>query len=198
MSAESFPPFYINAGLVDGKLVEVVAEAAHWLQPDEIHKETFSLPEMDTYKYRPGHSYAYLWAPVSKPNGCVIVGNCSAAWNVARLFARQVIFVRVAPPADKEGISEFQLYEQGVQKRFVRAFRDDTRWDFWEEGQRLPFERQDFYLKRRIRDRLPPSLLQSYCQALDWQLEPDALFATKEPAIRLIRYWTHKDKAVST
>ncbi len=57
-------------------------------------------------------------------------------------------------------------------KRSVYVGREDTRWNFAQEGEPLPEENLEWYLRRRIRDRLNESLiveLLARMQAQPWR-----------------------------
>lgn len=50
-------------------------------------------------------------------------------------------------------INEFVAYEAPDARRIVRAMKDSPRWDFFVDGEPLPFEEHDQYTARFIRDR---------------------------------------------
>lgn len=180
------PAGYLGVELIDAPLHQAVEDAQRWLRPAVAQEEVFAMPEMRPYAYRPGHAYGCFWSPRGRPSGTALVANCAIGFNLARRFKHPVLGLRMSAPDDEWPICELSLYEQGALKRFVRAFRDDTRWDFFEQGERLPFEKDEYYRKRRIRDRLTPELLRGYSLALGWDLAPSALFASDRTAVSLI------------
>ena len=58
-------------------------------------------------------------------------------------------------------------------ERYVRIMQD-PKWDFWEQGERLPFEQVDKYSERFIKKRLTNEMILDYALALGWDLRsPD-------------------------
>jgi hypothetical protein len=58
-------------------------------------------------------------------------------------------------------------------ERYVRVMQD-PKWDFWEQGERLPFEQVDKYSERFIKKRLTNEMILDYALALGWDLRsPD-------------------------
>jgi len=66
---------------------------------------------------------------------------------------------------DEWPINEFIVHADGERKRIVRTMRDSSRWDFFAEGEILPFEDEIKYSERRIRDRLSRNDLIKYIEA---------------------------------
>lgn len=54
-------------------------------------------------------------------------------------------------------------------ERYVRVMQD-PKWDFWEQGERLPFEQVDKYSERFIKKRLTNEMILDYALALGWDL----------------------------
>jgi hypothetical protein len=70
------------------------------------------------------------------------------------------------------GVSSFALFGPRPtlwlnEIRTVSCLNDGGRWKFFARGDPLPFEQPDYYLKRRIKDRLPLEVLRSYCLAVE-------------------------------
>ena len=58
-------------------------------------------------------------------------------------------------------------------ERYVRVMQD-PKWDFWEQGERLPFEQVDKYSERFVKKRLTDEMILDYALALGWDLRsPD-------------------------
>lgn len=58
-------------------------------------------------------------------------------------------------------------------ERYVRVMQD-PKWDFWEQGERLPFEQVEKYSERFIKKRLTNDMILDYALALGWDLRsPD-------------------------
>jgi vacuolar-type H+-ATPase subunit B/Vma2 len=58
----------------------------------------------------------------------------------------------------------------------------DPKWDFWEQGERLPFEYVDKYSERFIKNRLTNDMILDYAMALGWDLRSDVFWTTDENA----------------
>lgn len=185
----NFPEQYLGLALIDAPLATAVADAQSWFKPSEQSQAALEIPSMNPYAYRPNWSYGYFWSPLCKPGGTALVANACIAYNLAHRFGHRVIEIRISPANDEWPICEFQLSEGGTERRFIRAFRDDTKWDFHEQGEPLPFEDLSQYRKHRIRDRLTPEIVRGYCLALGWDIEPHALLASAGLATKLIRHW---------
>jgi hypothetical protein len=70
------------------------------------------------------------------------------------------------------GVSMFALYGPRPTSwlnefRTVSCLNDGGRWKFFARGEPLPFERPEYYLRRRIKDRLTLDVLRGYCLALE-------------------------------
>ncbi len=188
-----FPPFYMDVTLVDAPLDQAVSDAKKWWNPPEETSVPFCVPPMRPYEYKEPNSFGLFWAPSENSGHTALVDNCSMGYNLALRFGHRVLAMRVSPPEDEWPICELALYEGGALRRFIRAFRDDAKWDFFEEGEPLTFEHTEFYTKRRIKDRFIPSLLHEYCLKLGWDISPHSLFTTSQLAVRLVRPWNQKN-----
>jgi hypothetical protein len=190
--SDTFPREYLGLALIDAPLTTAVADAQLWFKPSEKTQAAFEIPSMRPYAYQPNWSYGYFWSPLCKPECTVLVANACIAYNLAHRFGHRVIEIRVSPAIDEWPICEFQFSEGGAERRFIRAFRDDTRWEFHEKGEPFSFENLTQYGKRRIRDRLTPEMVREYCLALGWNIEPQVLLASNKSATKLIKHWVKK------
>jgi hypothetical protein len=87
---------------------------------------------------------------------------------LAQRHAWSYVKIRVGDPWDVWPICELEWFVGGQSRRFVRAMKDDPRWQFWMTGDVLPFENTKAYCHRRIQDRFTPEMLWSYVGALGW------------------------------
>lgn len=176
----TFPDRRVEIALVDAPLDIAVSDAQRWLRPSTVERHPFHPPVS-----RPDATMlacGYFWAPSSKPNGTALVANCSLAYNLAVRCSHRVIEIRVSPSLDEWPICELALYEHGELRRFVRAFRDDPSWEFYQRGEPLDFEDLEAYTRQRIRDRFTPEMLRSYCASLGWDIDPAVLIASQQEA----------------
>jgi hypothetical protein len=98
----------------------------------------------------------------------------SAVGNLSQRLECQGLIVTYAAhtidlPDGYYGAQVFMLHDGQTGpiglRRFVEAV-NDGRWCWAEHGDPLPFEKPEYYTRRRIKDRLPPELLVEYCAAL--------------------------------
>ena len=59
-------------------------------------------------------------------------------------------------------INEISVCVMGNSVRTVRSMLDGDRWEFYEEGDALPFENEELYKNRRIRKRINRETIVSY------------------------------------
>lgn len=62
--------------------------------------------------------------------------------------------------------------------RAISAVQDQGRWKWSEAGAVQPFEDAAAYQRRRVRDRLTPDMLTSYCVALGIRLNDETFYGT--------------------
>jgi hypothetical protein len=72
---------------------------------------------------------------------------------------------------DRGGSVIFELYgsEEGEFLNFERTLgvsKEGGRWDFWDEGERLPFEQPESYEAKKVRDRFTIEMLERYLAEL--------------------------------
>jgi hypothetical protein len=89
-------------------------------------------------------------------------------------------------------------YRIGETERHIHAMLDGNKWQFYQKGEPLPFEKPEYYTKRKIRDRLPNELILSYLKELGWDAESPDFWRSEQPAHYFERIaWdsdTEKDK----
>jgi hypothetical protein len=73
-------------------------------------------------------------------------------------------------------ICELEWIVAGQSRRFLRAMKDDSSWEFFQKGDLLPFEDGEMYRRKRIRDRFTSQMLWSYVSSLGWERAPDSLW----------------------
>lgn len=129
----------------------------------------FVLPKQP-YNSTDGQPPLLLWSPRSQPDLTAFMPHvqagdyfvtAQASWKLKSTY----VSVRSTTQNEEWPINEFDCYERGEQRRFVRAFRDSPRWDFHEIGEPLEFENVEKYQRRRIRDRFCREDLIAYLEA---------------------------------
>jgi len=74
-------------------------------------------------------------------------------------------------------------YYQGNKERIILSYKDFNKWVFYQNGEILPFEEENFYRKRRIKDRLPNELIIKYLQRCGWDINDTDFWQTKKQVI---------------
>lgn len=69
------------------------------------------------------------------------------------------------------GAIVFEYFEKANVRRSIFATNDGGRWVFGQEGPPFPFEHEDAYESRRVRDRFPRHLLLQYLRELNASLD---------------------------
>lgn len=101
-------------------------------------------------------------------------GYYARTWKVKVLSLIMTQDIRGGQP----GSTQFVLRDENnvceeQRIRYVLAHKE-SRWEFEEYGQRLPFEDVEQYSAKRIKDRLTPAMLERYCAHLGIDLfNPD-------------------------
>jgi len=124
-------------------------------------------------EYSPTVKIVHIWEPSCRPGTTVLRANLEDGWStltyaLAERRAWTYLKVRVGDPWDAWPICELEWFVNGRSKRFVRAMKDDPRWEFFVRGDALSFEETKAYRRRRIRDRFTAEMLWSYVGALGW------------------------------
>ena len=156
----------------------------NYLAPVEIHLETdipIGVHPID---------HIVLWQPMNT-NGTVLFGNeqdgfDSMTWLLNRINKFEM--TRIALDLDIENdepeygmYHSFQhMYADGTE-RMVRVMWDD-RWDFYEEGEPMPFEQIERYSQRLRRKRLTNDMVLDYAKALGWNLRDPAFWTSDRDA----------------
>jgi hypothetical protein len=99
-----------------------------------------------------------LWSPNAAPGLTAFMphvqsGDYFVIKYALERFGLSVATGRSASSSAEWPITEFIAYSSGKQRRIVRAMRDDPRWDFFADGDALPFEKTENYRRRLIKDR---------------------------------------------
>ena len=133
--------------------------------PISARPTAFVLPEQP-YAASPDDPPLLLWSPAAAPHLTAFMPHVSSGdYFVTASLNVPWAAVRSRHPEAEYPINEFQCHQDGQEQRFVRAFKDGERWDFFERGGRLTFEDQATYTKRLIRDRLTREMVLAYMDA---------------------------------
>ena len=127
-----------------------------------------------------------LWEPKNTNIGCAFMVTIQDGWytliyNIATKYRHDCLSIRVSSTMEEYPICELQYYEHGKEKRFIRSMKDEPKWEFYQKGKQLTFEKPDHYNKRRIKDRFNEELLLEYLHALGWDIRKNTFWETEKP-----------------
>ena len=185
---------FVAFSCFDADLFSVEATVDHVLQGDTFtkHWEELKLPEQP---YR-APMQGTFWAPRSAQGKTALVAQLEDGWQtLCRLIATKgavrTLVVRASSRHAEWPVVDFQYYEDSVPKRCVRAMKDDSKWDFFQQGEALAEEDPYRYRARRIRDRLTSEDVSSLATKLGWPVSDEGFWSSTHQALRvtLSRPW---------
>ncbi|EJE50063.1 hypothetical protein PMI14_05349 [Acidovorax sp. CF316] len=141
--------------------------------------------------YQRGTLPLLLWSPACDPGlTAVMPGVASGDYFVVAYacerFGHDGVAVRSSGTAsDAEPINEFITYAGKRMQRAVRAMKDSPRWDFYQQGEPLPFEAVQAYTARRVRDRLQREAVLDYLHAWGAPVRDAAFWQSAQQAVTL-------------
>jgi hypothetical protein len=114
----------------------------------------------------------HLLLPTDGPWTAVVTNNWrgEGAGSIASVVAEDLAVNALRVLAVEDGTA-FELSGPGGRGpalliRTVWAIAEDGHWEFGADGSPQPFERLEYYTRRRVEERFPPKLLEAYCRAL--------------------------------
>ena len=116
-----------------------------------------------------------IFSPVSNLGLTVFWSNLQDGWytlinKINNKLECSIFRIGLSSDNVKYPFSMLELYENGCSKRFVRNMLDGKKWEFFQEGEILPFENRDNYNKKKISSRFDRKLLLEYLTALGFDL----------------------------
>lgn len=135
-----------------------------------------------------------LWTPCCSPGLTAFmphrpsVSRFVAAYATER-FGFAAVEVRSTTKECEYPINEFVAHPGGnsLDRRIVRAFRDEPRWDFYVDGPPLPFENEGAYSARFVRDRFTRPMLLDYLELWGAPIRNQDFWRTDKHAVTLVR-----------
>lgn len=128
-----------------------------------------------------------VFEPSSAPGTSVMLTNQSDGWmTLCNVLSMQLPgeHVQFRSAVNTEfPVNDFELFSDAETLRYVRAFRDDPKWEFYAMGERQWFEDETHYRKPRIADRLTRSILVEYLRKLGWDVETSTFWSTQRSAL---------------
>lgn len=140
----------------------------------------------------PGGLPLLLWSPACSPGLTAFMPSVSAGDHfvcsyAGTRFGHEVAQVRSTTQAADEPVNEFITYAGNRMQRAVRAMKDAPRWDFFQQGEPLPFEAVQAYTARRVRDRLQREAVLGYLEAWGAPVRDAAFWHSAQQAVTLVR-----------
>ena len=141
-----------------------------------------------------------LWSPACAPGLTAVMPHVSSGdyfvtEYACRRFGFAGVAVRSSTQADESPINEFITYASNQRQRVVRAMKDSPRWDFYTEGEPLPFEDANAYTARYVRDRLQREALLGYLAQWGAPVRDPAFWTSRQPAMTLLHFAPAKPAA---
>jgi hypothetical protein len=127
-------------------------------------------------------------------HAAVASGDYFVSSYASERFGFSLVSVRSTAPDCSNAINEFVVYEgKGTKpRRFVRVMLGEPSWDFYTEGQPLPFEDARAYKARRIRDRFTREMLLTYVEHWGAPVRSPDFWQSAGDAMTLVR--TRRDR----
>ena len=132
-----------------------------------------------------------IWEPLNKQGTTVFYINYQDGWNslienYAKKFNKTCVQVGMSDENTNFPMFKFKYYE-GTKQRVILSYEDYKKWVFFQKGEKLPFEEDVFYNKRRIKDRLPNSLITEYLKKMGWDIVDPNFWKTDKPVYNFKR-----------
>lgn len=97
--------------------------------------ETVEKVEIPVLEYKPERRLFLLWEPRCNNGSTVFSPNIEDGWHtLVNILSTKHLCdsysVRLSPEYDDYPICELSTHENGTQRRFIRAMKDDPKWQF--------------------------------------------------------------------
>ena len=149
-------------------------------------KSSFELPAQP----HSGKQGFILWEPKNATGRSAFMATFSDGWatlihNMGTTYKHDCLKIRISSVTAIYPICELFYYEGGEEKRLIRSMKDEPRWEFYQKGAPLQFEKLDYYKKRRIKDRFSEELLLEYLLMMGWNIRDEIFWKTEIPYYRM-------------
>ena len=142
-------------------------------------------------KVSPQYTKILLWRP-KKQNGTVIFADSDILGIIYNLnFDITGIMLDLDLPGEDRYLPcyYFEHWDKDKNFRLVRVMCD-PRWDFYEEGERFPFEQVEKYNERIKKKRLTNDMIKDYVTAMGWNIRDEGFFDSDQDAVLLtVKRW---------
>jgi hypothetical protein len=165
------------------KLMREEDETRHWFyvrQPLDLKSLFFPAPPRSGAHLR---KFA-VWQPSSMSFGSVLIPNSGDELiqlirHLNRRFKIRYFSTHLSRNLKEEGLCRFEHADEMGAQRVVHVLFDKG-WEFYDQGDILPFENALNYQRRRIVDRLTPAIIIDYLKSLGWDLRNDSFWKSKD------------------
>lgn len=142
--------------------------------------------------YQRGALPLLLWSPACDPGLTAVMpgvgsGDYFVVSYACERFGHDGVAVRSSAVSDAEPVNEFITYTGNRMQRAVRAMKDAPRWEFFQQGEPLPYEATHAYTARRVRDRLQREAVLDCLHAWGAPVREAAFWQSAQPAVTLVR-----------
>lgn len=162
------------------EILEAVHKAIVSYERKEISYDAPLNLDMTDVHYNPPAIKCQLWTPENS-EGIACFANLEGgmtflSYRLMKIRQFEITQVCLELDIDSEfnyAMRVFHHMDINGNERYVRVMQD-PKWDFWEQGERLPFEQVEKYSERFIKNRLTNDMILDYALALGWDLRsPD-------------------------
>lgn len=184
-------PFF-NLSVVRAPLAELIDQFASLppLVASRAEVTALAFPAQP-YGRAPGGLPLLLWSPACSPGLTAVMpsvgsGDYFVLEYACKRFGHDGVAVRSTTQAAEEPINEFITYTGNRMQRAVGAMQDLPRWDFYQQGEPLPFEAVAAYTPPGVRDRLQREAVRGYLQAWGAPVRDAAFWQSAGDAVTLV------------
>lgn len=176
-------------------------DLAIWPDQDERRRscESYRISQVDFdlhwgYVNRPERAWhpeqLFFWEPRSNPGHSVMMGNSLDGYQHASFIPSQetswqYTFSSILDPQDESPYCMFDYFcdHRRVARHVAAGFaEEDKKWIFCQEGPVQPFEKPDYYSRRRIKDRFNREVNSEYLLKLGYDITSDDFWTTEKSA----------------
>lgn len=156
-----------------------------------VEKTELAFPEQP-YHAGPNHLPMILWSPECASELTAFMPQVSSGdyfvlEYACKRFGYSATSARSTSQTVEWPINEFIARSGKEKQRIVRAMKDTPRWEFYENGEALPFEAQSNYAARLIRDRFQREALLTYLEHWGAPVRKAEFWKSHQEAITFVR-----------
>jgi hypothetical protein len=184
---------FFNFAVVNVPMAQVIEAFAGLFHPVLSRPTPLIFPQQ-SHQVKEGAPPLLLWSPISAPRLTAFMPQVASGDYFVVSYAHErfgfpLVSVRSTGLEESHPLHEFAVYEgKGVKpRRLVRVMLGEPKWDFYTEGEPLPFENLQAYRAQRIRDRFSSEMLVTYVEQWGAPVRSADFWRSAEDAITLVR-----------